>query len=756
MAKKKTNKKKKDAKKSASAVSTKAPVKKKVAVKPKKKSGLLSKFSKYPVHTSEHDGLYKKIFRGLSAFMLLSMILLSLKSGINSDDKMQNEYEQKLMAYYTSGGKDKSALDLPKTKMHFYGGMFEVLTGVTNSILGSDKISEARYHKVRHVWNAIFGFFAMFFVALCAKEVAGWRAAIIALLFAFLSPRLLGHSLMNPKDIPFATGYIMSLYYMIRLWRELPKAKWSTIGGMSLAIGVAVGVRAGGLLVIAIFGLFTAIDFIFKYGFIGIFQQFDKTLAYLKATLIPIFVGLGIAIIFWPYAMANPVENIGNAMAELSKYGVNIRLLFDGGMVYAQALPWTYLPKWVMYTIPIFALIGFPMFFALAFKIFKKHATVPLLALTFSAIFPFVWVIAQEATLYDGWRHLIFPYTAMLVLIAVAWNSLLDLFTSNKTVTYAVAGVLALTAIEPAIFILRNLSFPYIYFNPVAGGMKGAFGNFETDYWATSIKQGVEWMEDEGILSDNMDKPIVIASNFTYNLDQYVRKYTRAKNVKTVYVRYRQRYDKEWDYGLFQSRFVDGTRLRNKTWPTSNNLHSITSNGVPILSILQEKSNKYAAKGVKALKAKDYNSAISYLQQEIAVCPDNEIALHSMANAYMNMGDLPNAIKYVEETYKLDPENIQAMNIHGLYLMNTGKKSEAYAKFKRLTEIQEKFPLGFYYMGVIDMDANRLDKAFEMAKQAVTVNNKFKPAYELAAKILDKKGQPQNAQKYREAMAKIK
>ncbi len=762
MAKKKTNKKagKGSTKGSTSTKSKKVVGKSPVTPVKKKKKNIFSSLVKYPQHTSENDALYKKIFKGLCGFMLIAMILLSFKSGINSDDKMQNEYEQKLMAYYTSGGEDKSALDLPKTKMHFYGGMFEVITGVTNKMLGSSDINHPRYHKVRHFWNAIFGFFMMFFIAMTAKELAGWRAAIIALLFAFFSPRLLGHSVMNPKDIPFAMGYIMSLYYMIRMWRELPNPTWKTIIGMSFAIGIAVGVRAGGLLVVAIFGLFTAIDFLLKFGPIAIFKEFDKTLAYLKATLIPIVAGLILAIIFWPYAIANPIENIGKSLAELSKYGVNIRLLFDGGMVYAQALPWTYLPKWVLYTIPLFAIIGFPMFFALAFKTFKKYATVPLLALIFAAIFPFVWVILQDSTLYDGWRHLIFPYTAMLVLVALAWDTLIDMFKSNKAVTYGVLGLMTLTALDPAIFIVRNLSFPYTYFNPLIGGIGGAFGQFETDYWGTSIKQGVEYLEDQGILSMDMDETVVIATNFLYPLDRYLKKYKDhygdAKKVKTVYVRYRQRYDQSWDYGLFNSRFVDGTRIQNGTWPTSHNVHSITANNTPLLSVLKDNKDRLTYRGVKELKAKNYDAAISLLTQEHNKHPDNEIATQNLANAYMNKNDLANALKYVEATYKIDPENIQAMNIHGLYLLNKGKKQEAYAKFKRLTEIQEKFPMGWYYMGVIDLDAGKVQSAFDMAKKSVTVNPKFKPGYELAAKVLDKQGKPQDAKKFRDAAAKIK
>ena len=53
------------------------------------------------------------------------------------------------------------------------------------------------------------------------KDFPGWLAGLLALLMIFLTPSFLGHSLMNPKDIPFATGYIMSLFFTYRLLKFL-------------------------------------------------------------------------------------------------------------------------------------------------------------------------------------------------------------------------------------------------------------------------------------------------------------------------------------------------------------------------------------------------------------------------------------------------------------------------------------------------------------------------------------------------------
>ena len=38
--------------------------------------------------------------------------------------------------------------------------------------------------------------------------------------------------------------------------------------------------------------------------------------------------------------------------------------------------------------------------------------------------------------------------------------------------------------------------YEYVYFNELVGGFKGAYGRFETDYWAASLKEAVEWLKD--------------------------------------------------------------------------------------------------------------------------------------------------------------------------------------------------------------------------------------------------------------------
>lgn len=203
----------------------------------------------------ENGVLYDRIFKILCISILVITLVLALQSGVNGDDKFQNDYSDKLVNFYTSFGQDKSALDVPQGNMHYYGGFFDLTTGLVNKTLGFDQW-DAGYHHVRHLFNAILGFLAMFFTALIARELAGKKAAILALLFLFLSPRFLGHSLMNPKDIPFAAGYIIAIYFLMQLMKNMPSPTRKNMLGFVLGTALAIATRAGGLMIFGFLGLF--------------------------------------------------------------------------------------------------------------------------------------------------------------------------------------------------------------------------------------------------------------------------------------------------------------------------------------------------------------------------------------------------------------------------------------------------------------------------------------------------------------------
>lgn len=695
------------------------------------------------MHTPQ-DKLWKQIFWGFAAATALLGLVLSLQTGINGDDEYQNDYSRRLTAYYSTGGADTSALYVEKGNMHLYGGFFDLLTGLANQAMGYE-LADAGYHDLRHIFNFIFGWLAMLFTALLVREIAGWRAALIALVMIALSPRFLGHSLMNPKDIPFATGYIMAIYFMGRWIKGLPQWKWTDLLGMAIGIGIAIGTRAGGLLLFAYLGLFAGVDFLAKNGFSGLVQQPRRLGAYAATGLGAALGGYILALLVWPWALQSPIENPLKALSEFSKFGINIRVLFEGENTMSDQTPWYYPLSWIYRTIPLAVLAGFVAAVPLFPAFWRKYSPLLLGLALFSAAFPLFYILYKDSILYDGWRHLIFVYPGIVVGAAVCWNWLLEKFSANRIAGYALWGLLALATIEPLVFILRNTAFPYVYFNPLSGGINGAYGEYETDYWGLSVRQAVERMEKEGILRPDM-QPITIASSFSYNLGLYITKKYGDK-VKPAYVRYYQRYtNTDWDYAIFPSRYVKGQHLKEGVWPpAASTVFAIEANGVPLAVVLKN-NNKVVFEAEKAAASQDWETAINLLSQVVAVDPDNEISWLSLANAYLNTSKMEQCIQAADESLRIYPGNLSALIYKGVAQVNLSRRDEAIQTFEAAAKADVESPIPFYYLGLINEQSGNITVAINYAEKSLQIDPRSRLAMELAARLYERSGDSARAQ----------
>ncbi len=695
---------------------------------------------------------YKKAFWGTAGVLLLLMIILSIGTGINGDDSFQVDYSEKLVDFYTTMGQDTAALYIKDGNMHYYGGFFEVITGLVNHGLGLDEFNPT-YHKIRHVFIAFFGFLSMFFIGLLIREIAGWRAALLALLLLFLSPRFLGHSLMNPKDIPFAAGFSMALYFLVLVLRQMPKPHWKPLVGLSVGVGIALGTRAGGLLLVAYLFLFAGLDFLNRVGIQGIGTHFKVAFRYLGYLVAVSFVGYLIAVLFWPAALVDPIDLPLEALAEFSKIGTRIRLLFEGDNVMSDATPRYYVLSWIGLTAPLFTLIGLLGGLVLLRKMLKEYAQIPVLLVFFAAIFPIFYVIIKDSSLHDGWRHLTFVYPPMVAAATLFWVTLEKQFSQKQNIKYAIWGILALLILEPASFIARNPHYSYVYFNPIAGGVSGAFGDYETDYWGISVKQAVDWMEAENIIGDNVQDTVVIATTFYYNVSRQLGKAYRGR-VKMKYVRFNERYTEDWDYGIFPSRFFRGPHLRAGTWPNSKTIKVIKANGVPLLAIEKDEDG-FAYAGEKASKEGNWQAAIDAFAKEVAAHPDNELAWLGAAKAYLNGGDFDQAITSSEQALKVAPDNETAYFYLGVAQINKRDVNGAMLSFGKLLEINPDNSGAYYYLALIHEQRGEDAQALHNALTAIKKNQRFKNAYILVARLYEKQGDSQNAAAYQNAAAKL-
>jgi tetratricopeptide (TPR) repeat protein len=702
--------------------------------------------------TTPQDPLLEKIFRFSALGMLVITILLALGSGINGDDEYQNDYSKKLVDYYLSAGADTSALYIEKGNMHYYGGFFDLMVGLANKALGFDEF-DAGYHHVRHIFNAIMGMLAILFVGLLAREIGGWRAGVLALWMIFLSPRFLGHALMNPKDIPFAAGFAIATYYMVLLLKAMPRPGWKPALGLALGIALALATRAGGLLLFAYLFLFAAVDFLFKYGLKGVAKEWDALMRYAAYALGITLAAYLLAVLSWPAALVDPLRHPLAALTEFAKLGVKIRLLFMGENVMSDATAWYYPALWIAKTIPLYVLFGLAGSLLLLPALLKRYSTTAVLLVYFAAFFPIAYVIRKDSILHDGWRHLMFVYPSMVVIASLFWATLEGLLKSQRQLQYALYGLLGILAVDTLSFIVRNPQYPYVYFNPIGGGIKGAFGHYETDYWGVSVKQAIDWLDQEGIISPEMQDTVIIGTTFYYNVSRQTRKKYNGK-VKTVYVRFNSRYNDAWDYGIFPSRFIRGPHLRAGTWPNSRAVHVVKANGVPLTAI-EKDADKFAYRGQQALNRQDWQTAALEFQQEVQAHPDNELAWIGLSNAYLSLMQYGPAQEAAEKALSAAPDTESALLYKGLAALNQGNTAGALDALQRSVRVNEEYYVGYYYIALAYEQSQDPRSAFENAQKAIQQSPTFKAAYELAARALRQLGDEQNARAYEDAARRL-
>src|SRR5438477_7962458 len=185
-----------------------------------------------------------RAWNALAAGLLLgAAILIGLTFadyGVTWDEDVHNWYGYFALDYYLSLFADQRALHW--LNLYNYGAAFDMIAAAFN------RFSPFGVYETRHLLNGLFGILGLAGCWKLGRVLGGPRAGLIALLFLLLTPNYYGQMFNNPKDIPFAVGGVWATYYMVRILPALPRPPLRLLVKMGLAIGLALGVRVGGLL----------------------------------------------------------------------------------------------------------------------------------------------------------------------------------------------------------------------------------------------------------------------------------------------------------------------------------------------------------------------------------------------------------------------------------------------------------------------------------------------------------------------------
>ena len=659
---------------------------------------------------------------------LFTTIRLSMDAGYSGDEDFHMKHAKAVYDFYATGGKDTTAVAYtPEWNLPHYG---QTVDNIAYTV--SKWFSIEDQVMVRHVTNAIFGWFLLLFGGLIAFRISGkWRAALIVAALMFLSPRLLGHTFNNIKDTGLATAMFFGLYTIIVFLQEFPKVKVKTLILVAISIGFAIAIRIGGLLLIPYLGFFGFIYFIKTYSFKGLFQPntsklFGKMVLY---GVIVAVAGYGLALLLWPYGMIDPIANTMETFKAQSQFGTALRQLFEGELQWSDKLPMYYTPKFILMTIPIAVIMGLILFFTLLWKDRKNWFWYFVIFFVF--FFPVFWIVYTNANVYGGWRHALFSYPPMVVAAGLGFNLFIQFFENKKNLTetspkkriwqYAKIGAIALPfmlLLFPLSHIIRNHPYQYVYFNEFIGGMDKAYGNYEGDYYYHSSKEVCEWVLNNAEKPTNPNEKIKVVSWHFASLNYYLRNDTAQ--FAPGFVRWYERGNTDWDYAVFTVTGMAPEQIKNSAiFPPPNTVYTVKVDGKPIAFVLK-RQDKSDFIGYTLKEEKLYDSAVVFLQKAIHLDPTNEAAHINLIECYFNLQKLDSAKFYCEKLLTLVP----------------------------------KYETANYFLANYYISTNQFDEALKVTRQVMKDNVKFKAAYHLGFQIYARKNDLRGAEKMMVALMK--
>jgi len=682
----------------------------------------------------------KIVFYVLATILLAAMLLISRDAGISGDEEVHYKQSEMVYKYFSTFGKDQTSLDTPKTHLQYYGQAFDNLVTALIHWFGIEDI-----YTFRHLMCSISGWLTILVTALFAAWLAGYGAAILVLLLFTISPGFLGHAQNNLKDIPFALAYISSVYYSLKLVFSEGKVNRRTIVLLILSIAFSIGIRIGGILVVFYLGLFmflkTVLDSLEN-------KMLNREL--LQRQLILFFIvsvsGYLLGLIAWPYALQNPLLNPLKSFQVMTRFPTTVRQIFEGQFDWSDFHPWYYLPKYMAITIPVVVFSGIAAFFLNTRKNYTPNQQIQLLLVGFTILFPVVFVILKESNLYGSWRHFLFVYPGIVLISALGIYAFLIRF-RQQFVRIPAILLLALLMLHPLRFMASNHPYYYLYYNQLVGGLKGAYGNYETDYYYHTMREGAEWLQ-EYLKSKPKTGETIVAGNFPSQW--YFR---NDKDIKFIYFSYPNRSEYNWDYMIVANSYFSPFQLKNKRWPPANAIHTIYADGVPVCAVL-ERLTKDDRAGIQALEKGDYINSALLFRNALELDPQNELICYKFAEALLGSGQTQQAEEMLLKCLEMNPDYEKALTLSGDLALKHGDAEKAECYYQKTILANRKYLSVYPKLAGIYGDTNA-PKARKVLRDCLKIDPKYKSALRAMAETY-RETDPAKAKKIEEQIEQLK
>jgi hypothetical protein len=195
----------------------------------------------------------------------------------------------------------------------------------------------------------------------------------------------------------------------------------------------------------------------------------------------------------WPVLWGDPVGQFLAHVGQTTEF-TSFSVLYAGSHYESTNLPWHYLPWLLMIqlTLPAVAAVVAGIGYAIWRGLTHRPDRLGLVVIALWAGVPAAAVMLGWVSVYNDFRHELFIMPALFALagMGLQWAFQIPL---QRYLKIALAALLILPGL---VGIVRLHPYEYIYYNALVGGTDGAVGRYEMDYWCTSFREAMGYVDD--------------------------------------------------------------------------------------------------------------------------------------------------------------------------------------------------------------------------------------------------------------------
>jgi hypothetical protein len=292
----------------------------------------------------------------------------------------------------------------------------------------------------------------------------------------------------------------------VRIGRELPRPRWHLVASFGVLCGFALGIRVLGVFLIA-YALFV----VAVYAPIGRCTPWRAVLAFAARSAPPLAAAFLLAYVImiatWPWATLAPLNPL-RAIFEFTDFHYKIQTVLDGRVYYMSDVPRSYVPTYIAIKLTLVLLVGAGL--SLVLGVLPQRAAQTANArppanntwrrdtalIAFAAFFPLICDVIMRGPAFSGMRHFLFTVPPIAVLAGLGIDGMLSRLWVRGPLAAAFGLALVLLDLGwNATTLYRLHPDEYLFFNPLVGGLAGATGRYDTDYWVNIMPEAVGDLE---------------------------------------------------------------------------------------------------------------------------------------------------------------------------------------------------------------------------------------------------------------------